>query len=273
MKAALHPCQVAHGQAVDLSKIDPEDKSLFPHVSKKDSALHLRQKTAKLMILHRVLYAQAKHRVLVVFQSIDTGGKDGAVRGVFGALDPGYFRVVSFKRPSELELSHDYLWRVHHEMPAKGEIVAFNRSHYEDILAVGVKGLAPEAVWKKRFDHINHFEQMLADEGTTILKFFLYISKDEQRQRLQDRVNEPEKHWKFNPADLEDRARWDDFMKAYEEMLPRTSTAAAPWFIVPSNRKWYRNLVVADVVLKAMEKLPLEYPAPEFDPAQFKKIV
>jgi len=222
----------------------------------------------KLAQLQKVLYAQGKHKILIVIQAMDTGGKDGCVRKVFSRVDPQGIKVTSYKGPSEKELAHDFLWRIHQNVPARGEIAIFNRSHYEDIVAVRVKGLAPQEVWEKRYKHIIDFEQMLVDEGTTILKFFLNISKEEQRKRLQSRLDRPEKHWKFHPDDLADRARWEDFMEAYEDVLERTSTPSAPWFVIPADFKWYRNMCVSQIVTHALEGLNLEYPKVQWDPSK-----
>ena len=218
-----------------------------------------------LRMLQRMLYAERKYRLLIVLQGMDGSGKDGTVRNVFSGIDPHGLRVVSFKSPTTGELDHDFLWRVHKEAPAKGELVVFNRSHYEDVIAVNVKNLAPKTVWEKRYDHILNFEKLLVDEGTTILKFFLHISRDEQRRRLQARLANPEKHWKFNPEDLSDRRLWPQFSSAYEEVLSRTSTEAAPWYIVPGNRKWYRNAVIASIVRDTLAKLELKFPKPAWD--------
>lgn len=225
----------------------------------------LRRKVAS---QQRVLYAEGKKRLLIVMQAMDTGGKDGCVRKLFSRVDPQGVWVTPFKAPSTRELSHDFLWRVHKVVPAKGEIAVFNRSHYEDIVAVRVKNLAPEKVWQKRYKHIVDFEQMLVDEGTTVLKFFLHISKDEQKRRLQSRLDRPEKHWKFFPEDLEDRARWDDFQLAYQDVFERTSTEQAPWFIIPADNKWYRDMAVAQIVTHAMDQMNLEYPKVAWDPGK-----
>jgi PPK2 family polyphosphate:nucleotide phosphotransferase len=179
-------------------------------------------------------------------------------------------RVASFKAPTREELAHDYLWRVHRQTPGKGEIVIFNRSHYEDVLIVRVHSLVSEAVWSKRYDHINAFERTLADEGTTILKFFLHIDLDEQMERFQARLDDPRKHWKFNPGDLEERKLWDDYTTAYEEAISRTSTEWAPWYIVPANRKWYRNLVVGTVITETLAGLDIQYPEPTYDPNEIQ---
>ncbi len=215
--------------------------------------------------LQRILYASRTHRLLVVLQGMDGSGKDGTVRSVFGGVDPHGLRVVSFKSPTAEELNHDFLWRIHREVPVRGELAVFNRSHYEDVIAVKVKNLAPKAVWEKRYEHILNFEKLLTDEGTTILKFFLHISRDEQRRRLQGRLQNPQKHWKFNPEDLADRRLWPQFAEAYEEVLSRTSTEAAPWFVVPANRKWYRNAVVSAIIRDTLVRLELKFPAPAWD--------
>ena len=215
--------------------------------------------------LQRMLYAERRHRLLIVLQGMDGSGKDGTVRNVFSGIDPHGLRVVSFKSPTPAELDHDFLWRVHQEVPARGELTIFNRSHYEDVIAVNVKNLAPKPTWEKRYTHILNFEQLLVDEGTTILKFFLHISRDEQRRRLQARLANPEKHWKFNPEDLADRRLWPAFATAYEEVLTRTSTDIAPWFIVPANRKWYRNAIIATIVRDTLAKLELKFPKPAWD--------
>jgi len=220
--------------------------------------------------LQELLYAEHKHKVLIVLQAMDTGGKDGTIRHVFEGVNPQGVRVASFKKPTLEELDHDFLWRVHKQVPGKGEIVIFNRSHYEDVLVVRVHNLAPKEVWSKRYDHINGFERMLVDEGTTILKFFLHIDLDEQKERLQARLDEPNKRWKFNPDDLEERKLWPKYVKAYEDAISKTSTSWAPWYIVPANRKWYRNLVVGTVVIEALEDLNMRHPEPQFDPADIK---
>jgi len=199
---------------------------------------------------------------------MDTGGKDGTIRHVFEGVNPQGVRVASFKKPTPEELGHDYLWRVHKQTPQNGEIVIFNRSHYEDVLVVRVHSLVPNAVWSKRYDHINAFEHMLAEEGTTILKFFLHIDLEEQRSRLQARLDERRKRWKFNPADLAERKLWPQYMAAYEEALSRTSTRWAPWHIIPANRKWYRNLVVGTIIVETLKGLDMHYPEPDFDPAE-----
>jgi PPK2 family polyphosphate:nucleotide phosphotransferase len=258
--------RVKPSSRINLSKSDPNDTSGFKG-GKKEGRERLRKLNAQLDALQETLYAEHKHKILIVLQAMDTGGKDGTIRNVFEGVNPQGVRVATFKAPTPEELDHDYLWRVHRETPGKGEIVIFNRSHYEDVLIVRVHGLAPEKTWRKRYDQINEFERMLAEEGTTILKFFLHIDRDEQKARLQERLDDAKKHWKFNPDDLKERKRWNDYMDAYEEVLRRTSTAWAPWYVVPANHKWYRDLVVASAVIEKLKSLRIHFPEPQFDPA------
>lgn len=246
--------RIAQGSKVQLDQIDPEDKGDFDG-DKKDGETLLPELTKELEVLQERFYAGHKQGMLVLLQGMDTCGKDGTIRHVFEGVNPQGVRVASFKVPTAQELDHDYLWRVHQQMPAKGEIVIFNRSHYEDVLVVRVHELVKEDVWKRRYDHINAFERMLTDEGLVILKFFLHISKDEQKQRLLDRLAEPEKHWKYSAGDVKERAHWDAYMQAYEDMLEKTSTEWAPWYVVPANRKWFRNLVVGTTLVKTLRKL------------------
>lgn len=210
---------------------------------------------ARIEELQENLYAHGKDKLLVVLQATDTGGKDGTIRAVFDGTNPQGVHVASFKKPTSQELAHDYLWRVHHHAPAKGDITIFNRSHYEDVLIVRVRELVPEPVWRKRYEHIRNFEQLLVDEGTTIVKIFLHISKDEQRERLQARIDEPAKHWKFEMGDLAERELWDDYQEAFADMVLETSTADSPWFVVPANRKWYRNIVISQILVNALEDI------------------
>lgn len=261
----MHPCQVPTGETVDLNQIPTRDEVIFP-ISKDEGKKLFEEMLEEIDELQTRLYAEGKHRLLVVFQAMDCGGKDGTIRNVFNPMDPQGIRAVSFKRPSSEELAHDYLWRVHEHVPGNGETVIFNRSHYEDIVAVRVREIFPETRWSKRYDHIVNFEKMLADEGTKIVKIFLHISKDEQKQRLQDRLDEKDKNWKFNPGDLEDRALWPKFMTAYSDVISKTSTAQNPWHVVPADRKWYRNLIVASIVIEALTSLDMKYPPVDFDP-------
>lgn len=247
---------------VKLAEWDPSETGDFKG-GKQEGRAELIRLNQQLEELQELLYAEHKHKVLVILQAMDTGGKDGAIRHVFEGVNPQGTRVANFKEPTGEELDHDFLWRVHKQVPAKGELVIFNRSHYEDVLIVRVHKLVPAEVWKQRFDEINAFEQMLTETGTTILKFFLYIDKDEQKQRLQARLDNPDKHWKFRRGDLDERKLWDDYMKAYEDVLSKTSTAVAPWFIVPANHKWYRDLVISTILVNTLEGLNMKFPEPE----------
>jgi PPK2 family polyphosphate:nucleotide phosphotransferase len=266
VNGALERYWVKPGEKLDLSRIDSNDKSLFTGGDKSEFEEQFRNLQDQLRDLQKVLYAQNKHKILVVMQAMDTGGKDGCIKHVFSHIDPQGIHVRSFKKPTAEELSHDFLWRVHAKVPPTGQLVIFNRSHYEDIIAVRVKKLFPAAVWKRRQRHIIEFERMLAEEGTTIVKIFLHISREEQKQRLEARLSNPNKHWKFNPDDLADRMLWDDFMQAYEDVISKTSTEHAPWFVVPADRKWYRNLCVARIMLDTMRGLKMELPAIDWDP-------
>jgi PPK2 family polyphosphate:nucleotide phosphotransferase len=256
--------RVSPGARVELSKWDPNDRRLFTG-SKQEGKEALDKLNDRLEILQELLYAEHKHKLLVVLQAMDTGGKDGVIRHVFDGVNPQGVKVASFKVPSQEERDRDYLWRIHKKVPAKGEIVIFNRSHYEDVLVVRVHDLVSEKVWRKRYDHINQFERMLADEGTTIVKFFLHIDLEEQKQRLQARLDEPHKRWKFSRGDLKERKLWPKYTQAYEQVLSKTSTEWAPWYIVPANRKWYRNLVIANTLLQTLDGLDMHYPDPEED--------
>ena len=251
-----HPFRIRPGDTVDLNSLPTKDKTLVP-IGKKEGEQLMKDFAKEIDELQTRTYAEGKQRILVIFQAMDTGGKDGAIRTVFDKMDPQGIRVASFKRPSPVELAHDYLWRIHQQVPQNGEVVIFNRSHYEDILAVRVREIFPEARWSKRYDHILHFEQMLADEGTTILKFFLHISRDEQKKRLQARLDDSEKLWKFNPGDLDDRALWPKFMEAYSDLFSKTSSEAAPWYVIPADDKWQRDLIVADILIKTLKALDI----------------
>jgi PPK2 family polyphosphate:nucleotide phosphotransferase len=247
---------------INLSEWDPDDKGDFEG-GKEQGLAEVGKLNTKLEELQEILFAEHKHKVLIVLQAMDTGGKDGVIRRVFDGVNPQGVRVAGFKVPTPEEMDHDYLWRVHKVTPGRGEIVIFNRSHYEDVLVVRVHNLVPPAVWKKRYEQINAFERHLADNGTIILKFFLHISPDEQKQRLQARLDDPNKRWKFHLGDLEERKLWPKYMKAYEDALGKTSTEHAPWYIVPADRKWYRDLVISSVLVETLQKLEMSYPAPE----------
>ena len=247
---------------VDLTTWNPTEAATFDG-GKKAGRKALLALNDELEALQELLYAEGKQKVLIVLQAMDTGGKDGTIRHVFEGVNPQGVDVASFKKPTPVEMAHDYLWRIHAATPSTGEIVIFNRSHYEDVLVVRVRNLVPQERWEARYEHINNFEKMLADEGTTILKFFLHISKDEQKARLQERLDRPEKNWKFAKGDLAERELWDDYQAAYEAVLQRTSTDWAPWHIIPADRKWYRNLVISQIVIDQLKALNMTYPRPE----------
>ncbi|MGV3759443.1 MAG: PPK2 family polyphosphate kinase [Actinomycetota bacterium] len=259
-RARLH--LVEPGSAVDVTALDAADTRAAPgdKEATKQAGWGLAVRLAE---LQDVLWASRDGSVLVILQGIDTSGKGGTVEHVFGAVNPAGLRVVSFKAPTRPELERDYLWRIHAQVPADGEIAVFDRSHYEDVLAVRVEGLAPEEVWRRRFEHINAFEKLLVDEGTTVVKLFLHISKEEQAERLQARLDEPDKHWKFRVEDLDARSRWDDYQAAFSEAISRTSTEHAPWYVIPADKKWYRNWAVATIMIDVLEGLDLRFPAPQ----------
>jgi PPK2 family polyphosphate:nucleotide phosphotransferase len=248
---------------IKLSDIDPGST---PDVRDKDEAvLRLQKNLDRLSVLQQLLYAEDKRSVLVILQGIDAAGKDGTIRNVMTGLNPQGCHVSSFKAPNSEELSHDFLWRVHKKAPAKGEIGIFNRSHYEDVLIVRVHNLVPKQVWSARYEQINNFEKMLSENNTTILKFFLYISKDEQKKRFEERILDPKKNWKFSLADVEERKYWDDYIKAFEDAINRCTTEHAPWYIVPANKKWFRNLAVSQVIVETMEDMKMRFPKPTAD--------
>lgn len=265
---ALERYLVKPGSKIDLAKIDADESVLFKQKDKDDSLKAFDKLRDELQDLQKVLYAQNKHRVLLVLQAMDTGGKDGCVKHVFSRIDPQGIHVRSFKKPTEEELARDFLWRVHEKVPRNGEMVIFNRSHYEDVIAVKVKKLLPDKIWKQRYQHIVDFERMLAEEGTTVVKIYLHISKDEQKRRIVSRLENPDKHWKFHPDDLKDRALWNNFMHTYEDLISKTSTGHAPWYVVPANRKWYRNLCVARIMVDTLKKLKMTLPKVEWDPSK-----
>lgn len=258
----MHPYRIEPNAAVDLSQWDTRDSRLFDG-DKKTGKAEVKQWNRRLESLQELLYAEGRHKLLLVLQAMDTGGKDGTIRHVFDGVNPQGVKVASFKKPTPEELAHDFLWRIHKHTPKSGEIVIFNRSHYEDVLVVRVHNLVPPDVWGQRYEHINAFEKMLAEEGTTIRKFFLYISRAEQKERLQARLDEPTKRWKFSKGDLAERKRWPEYIRAYETVLSRTSTPWAPWYLIPADRKWYRNLVISQIVVETLEGLGMQYPQAE----------
>ena len=265
----MNPFRIRPGQRVRLERFDPRDTSGL-RGTKRDALARSARLTARLEHLQEMLFADHRQRVLVVLQGLDTSGKDGTIRHVFEGVNPQGVRVVPFRRPTPEEADHDFLWRAHRQTPAKGEIVIFNRSHYEDVLIARADKLVPKSVWKRRYEEINEFERLLSEEGTTILKFYLHISKAEQKRRLEQRLADPTKHWKFSLSDVSERRRWPSYIEAFEAMLEKTSTEWAPWYVVPSDFKWYRDLVVSTVLVDALRRMELQWPPL---PADLKSVV
>lgn len=257
------PLTVPPGEKIRLDKFDPAYTGGV--AGKKQAEERLRKNVETLADLGYRLYAENRRALLLVLQGMDTSGKDGTIRHVMRGFNPQSCRVTAFKTPSSQELDHDFLWRIHQAVPAKGEIGIFNRSHYEDVLIVRVHNLVPKEQWKARYEPINAFEKQLTQTGTKIVKVFLHISKEEQRQRLQKRLDDPTKRWKFRRDDLSERKRWDDYQRAYEDAMTKCNTTYAPWYIVPADHKWYRNMVVSDILRKAMEEMDPQFPPPEED--------
>lgn len=254
---------VEPGSTVDLSKFDPAGPGWFK--DKAEAEGELAASTERIAELQYTMWAENKHALLVVLQGMDTSGKDGVIRHVFSGVNPQGVRVTSFKKPSETEADHDFLWRIHQAVPARGEIGVFNRSHYEDVLITRVHGWIPPEVCEARYGQINMFEKLLRNGHLTILKFFLHISRAEQKERLEARLSDPKKNWKFQPGDLEERKKWDEYVTAYEGALSATSTPHAPWHIIPSDKKWRRNAIVAKVVRETMEGMKLKWPKVKID--------
>ena len=254
--------RVRSGQKIHLDKWDPSDTTAYDG-DKEDALKESAKLTGRLELLQELLFAEHQHKVLIVLQAMDTGGKDGTIRKVFEGVNPAGVRVAHFGVPTPEEMSHDFLWRVHSQAPDKGEIVVFNRSHYESVLVVSVHKLAPKAIWKARYKEIKDFERMLHEEGTAILKFFLHISKDEQKSRLEERLKDPTKRWKFSIHDLPEREFWSEYTEAYEDVLQKTSTSWAPWYIVPANHKWFRDVVISKIIVNTLEGLNMHYPQEE----------
>lgn len=260
--------RVKPGQKVNLSKLDCDDT----HGWEKNGAMKkaLKKAVARLDDLQYLLYAEKKHALLIVFQALDSGGKDGTIRHVMSGVNPQGCRVTSFKAPSAEEAEHDFLWRIHKAVPPHGEIGIFNRSHYEDVLVVRVHNLAPKEVWSARYSQINEFEAFLAANNIRTLKFFLHISKDEQKKRFLERIDDPDKRWKISPSDFNERKFWDVYTQAYETALAKCSTDAAPWYVIPANKKWFRNLAVSHIIVEALEELRMKFPAPSIDVRDLK---
>jgi len=259
---------VTPGEAFKLA--DFETDPAGDPSGKAEAKAQLADNAVRLHALQERLYAEQRQALLIVLQAMDTAGKDGTIEHVCGCFNPQGVRVAPFKAPTAEELAHDFLWRIHRHVPPVGMIGIFNRSHYEDVLVVRVKKLAPKKVWSNRYDHINAFEKMVADSGVRIVKLFLHISAAEQAERLRDRQQTPEKHWKFNPGDLEDRRLWHEYQRAYEDALTRCNTPWAPWYVVPADRKWYRNLTVSEILLDVMESMAPKFPEPAVDPTSFE---
>jgi PPK2 family polyphosphate:nucleotide phosphotransferase len=255
--------RVQPGAKVKLKDVDPAFTDHHEH--HKQAAEEIEHHQKKLCELQELLYAERRRSLLICLQAMDTGGKDGTINHVLAAMNPQGCRVAAFKQPSAEEAAHDFLWRVHQAAPASGEVVIFNRSHYEDVLVVRVHSLVPKDVWSLRYERINAFEQGLIEHDTHILKFYLHISKEEQLARFKERLDDPAKQWKISDADYKERSFWDDYMAAYEEALSRCSTEHAPWFIIPSDHKWFRNLAVARILVEHLEGLRMSYPKPTVD--------
>jgi PPK2 family polyphosphate:nucleotide phosphotransferase len=255
------PYRVDGSKPFRLDDVDPDDSGGFD--GKRDVADLLKADRKRIGALQERLFAERRQGLLIVLQAMDTGGKDGTIKHVFQGINPSGCRVRSFKVPNEVERGHDFLWRYHQHTPRHGYMTIFNRSHYEDVLVVRVKDLVDETVWTARYDQINDFERTLAAAGTRILKFYLHISKDEQKARLQARLDNPDKHWKFSTGDLAERARWDAYQEAFNDAITNCATADAPWYVIPANRKWYRNHLVARIVADTMESMDPQFPEPE----------
>ena len=253
--------RIEPGERVSLVAIDPDETEHYR--KKKEVAKELEKQRRRIQGLQTRLFAENERGLLIVLQAMDTGGKDGTIKHVFSGVNPQGCRVSSFKSPSAEEANHDFLWRYHKSAPAKGRIGIFNRSHYEDVLVVRVKGLVPEEVWRERYRQINDFERNLSNDGVSVLKFYLHVSKDEQKRRLQSRLENPDKRWKFSSADIKERAFWDDYQAAFEDALTNCSTEQAPWYVVPANKKWYRNLVVARTIADTLAAIDPQFPPAE----------
>jgi PPK2 family polyphosphate:nucleotide phosphotransferase len=255
------PVVVPPGTHVRLEDFDP--RYVEGVWKKKTARRQVEQNVAVIDRLAYALYAENTRALLIILQGVDASGKDGTIRAVMTGVNPQTCQVTSFKKPSGEELDHDFLWRIHHRVPRRGDIGIFNRSHYEDVLVVRVHGLVPESEWQTRYERINEFEQLLVDGGITILKFFLHISKDEQRERLRERLEDRVKRWKFNPQDLDERKLWDDYQSAYEDAITKCNTAHAPWHIVPADRNWVRNLIVSRTIRQTLERMDPQIPPPD----------
>jgi len=250
--------------------LEDRDPGGTPGHKKSDVTPILDRNTARLAELQYLLYAENKRSLLIVLQAVDTAGKDGTIRHVMTGFNPQGCRVKPFKAPTAEELDHDFLWRVHEAVPPKGEVGIFNRSHYEDVLVVRVHKLIPPSIWSKRYEQINSFERHLAENDVVILKFFLHISKEEQRKRIRERIDDPKKRWKLSPADFEERKYWNDYQAAYGDAIAKCSTPWAPWFVIPADKKWFRNLAVSQIIVESLESLKMKFPPPSFDLSKYR---
>ena len=262
--------RIEPGTIIDLETFDAAAEPV--DLDRKDAEQRFTLLTEKLRDLQHLMYAEGKNSLLIVLQGRDAAGKDGTIRRVFGPMNPQGCRVTSFKVPSKEEAAHDFLWRCHKAVPRRGQVAIFNRSHYEDVLVVRVHDLVPRSVWSKRYDHINAFERLLADNGTLILKFYLHIDREEQLERFGKRIDNPKKNWKISNADYSERPHWESYTDAFEDALSKCSTEHAPWFVIPANRKWSRNLVIAEIVADAMEGLHMRYPEPTVDMDEIRRM-
>jgi PPK2 family polyphosphate:nucleotide phosphotransferase len=261
---------VKPGSKIRLKHFDPGYHG--KHESHKSALPEIQENRQKMEDLQYLMYAENKHSLLIVLQGLDAAGKDGVVRHVLTGMNPSGCVAVNFKEPTAKELAHDFLWRVHPHVSAKGSVAIFNRSHYEDVLVVRVHGLVPEKVWSKRYDQINDFEQLIVTENnTTILKFFLYISKQEQLDRFKKRLDDPTRQWKISDSDYKEREYWGDYIKAFEDVLTKTSTDHAPWFIIPSNHKWFRDLAISQIIVRQMEAMRMQFPKPTVNVAEIRR--
>lgn len=252
------PFVLKPGETCDLANI--ESRIETDQYDKKSAYKKIEKNCEEMALLARKLYAENKRSLLLVLQAMDAAGKDSTVRTITRGVNPRSFQVYSFKKPSAEELDHDFLWRIHKQVPRIGNVGIFNRSHYEDVLVVRVHSLVPESVWSSRYEHINNFEKLLADNGTTIVKCYLHISKDEQQERLQARMDDPDSHWKVNLGDLDERKLWSQYREAYNDAITKCNTEWAPWHIIPADRKWYRNLVISELVLSKLKEMDPQYP-------------
>jgi PPK2 family polyphosphate:nucleotide phosphotransferase len=262
--------RVEPGVSVDLSEWKTDDAK---DVDREEIEARTAENTRAIADLQHRLYAEDKRSLLVVLQAMDAAGKDSTIRRVFGPVNPQGVRVTPFKKPTHEELAHDFLWRIHKHAPARGHIAVFNRSHYEDVLVVRVNELVPKDVWKKRYETINAFEQSLVDSNTRIIKIYLHLSEDRQLEKLRDRLEDPTKNWKFESGDLATRERWDDYMDAYEDAISKCNTSDAPWYIVPTDRKWYRVHAISEIIRSTLEEMDPRFPDPEIDPQSARALL